>query len=59
MYDVTDIDGFVEGIKRICGDSELRQKMGNYNLLKIKNFDINASKAAFYTVFKQELIKGI
>lgn len=56
MYDVTDVDGFAEGIKRICADSELRQKMGKYNLIKINEFDINASKSAFYSVFKQELI---
>lgn len=39
LYDSRDVNGFADGINELAGDSELRKRMREGNLLKIKSFD--------------------
>lgn len=55
LYAPEDIKGFSEGIKYIVGNKDLRNKMGMYNIEKIKKFDEKNVKFELQKIY-QEII---
>ena len=55
LYNLYDINGFSNGIKKLYKDDELRVKMSEYNLKKIKEFDIKIVKKEIYNIYSEIL----
>jgi glycosyltransferase involved in cell wall biosynthesis len=53
LCDPTDAAGFAKAINKLCSDSDLREKMGQYNLDKIKNFDISVVEKAMADIYAE------
>ena len=51
----TDYQGFAEKLNLLAGDSELRLKMGECNLLTIKKYDIDYVKKELAAIYQKEL----
>jgi glycosyltransferase involved in cell wall biosynthesis len=41
LVDVTDKNQYIDAVKKLTKDEPLRRKMGEYNISKVKNYDIN------------------
>lgn len=48
-----DVDGFAEAINKIANDAELRGKMREFNLEKIKEFDISVVRQEIRDIYKE------
>lgn len=51
-----DVDGFADAINELARLPVLREKYGEYNKEKIKNFDINIVKAQMVDIYKEVLV---
>lgn len=51
LYPFDDVDGFAEGIQRLVQNPELRCSMGEYNKVRIKDYDINFVKQALSDIY--------
>lgn len=51
-YSPTDIDGVADGISRLANDSNLRNRIGKYNIEAVKKFDIKTVKEAMKVIYK-------
>lgn len=48
-----DIDGFAKAIGTIANDAELRDRMKEYNIQKVKNFDVSVVKKEMTDIYKE------
>lgn len=55
LKDVSDIDGFAEAIKELSNSCDLREKMQNYNLNAIKQYDVSIVKNEITNIYKEVL----
>ncbi len=53
LYNPKDADGFKDGIKHLYNDSKLKEKMKEYNLEKIKEFDICVTKKEMEEIYSK------
>ncbi len=51
----TDVDGFAEAIQNIAEDSDVREKMREYNLERIKDFDISVVEEEIRAIYREML----
>lgn len=53
--DVDDIEGFAKAMSILIDNKDMREKMGNYNLKIVKNFDIENSKDEIISIIRKAL----
>lgn len=57
LCDAKDVDGFAEAIKTVTEDAELRQKMSEFNLKHIKEFDVSVVEKEIREIYNEVLGK--
>ena len=56
LVDTYDVDSYVRSIKTLIKNADLRNTMGNYNINKVKMFDVEIVKKQIIELFNEDKI---
>ncbi|WP_138205054.1 glycosyltransferase family 4 protein [Haloimpatiens lingqiaonensis] len=58
LVESNDVNGFVKGIENLINDTEIRKKMGDYNIQEVKKYDKDKVKAIMAEIY-EDVINGV